>query len=122
MPCTENLGRENFRMVGIEGEFGLVLLLLAKAMEALDCSTAVRAVLPFAGGPPLELGRLRRAFQYFPCRQQCVYVDSVVDTRLGHRPAPSMPVSCSRKVRIIHPPPRRPRRRRGRFGGASRVS
>ena len=58
---AEILGGEDFRMIGLERELGLVLLLLAEPMEALNLRLAVRAVLPFAGGPPRELGRLRRA-------------------------------------------------------------
>jgi len=82
---------EDFRMIGFERKLGLVLLLRAEPVEALDLRDAVRAVLPLAGRPPRELGGLWRAFQDFPRREQCIDVDAVVDTRLSHR-TPSMTV------------------------------
>src|SRR6185295_994118 len=85
---AEILGGEDFRMIGFERELGLVLLLGAEAVKALDLRHAVRAVLPLAGRPPRELGGLWRAFQYFPRRQQCIDVDAVVDTRFSHRDPP----------------------------------
>ena len=53
------LGGKHLRMVGIECEGRLAVLLLAQAIEALDGRMAVGAVLPFAGGAPLELRGLR---------------------------------------------------------------
>ena len=47
-------------MIGFERELGLVLLFRTESMEALHLRHAVRAVLPLAGGPPRELGRLWR--------------------------------------------------------------
>jgi hypothetical protein len=42
-------------VIGIEAETRLVLLLVAKAEEALDGRVTVRAFLPSIGGLPLEL-------------------------------------------------------------------
>jgi hypothetical protein len=75
-------------MVGAERGLGLVLLPLPKAVKLLDLGDAVRAVLPFAGGLPLELGAFRRARQRFARREQCFDVDSIVDARFSHLELP----------------------------------
>jgi hypothetical protein len=87
---AEILGRENLRVIGVERELGLVLLLFAEPVEALDLRLGKRAVFPCARCPPLELGRLGRALQRFPGSQQCIDVDAVVDRRLSHR----NPLNC----------------------------
>ena len=46
-------------MIGIEHEGFFSVLLLAKAIEALDDRTAVSAILPFARRAPFELRGLR---------------------------------------------------------------
>jgi hypothetical protein len=50
-------------MIGVERELGLALLFLAKTIKAFDRRIAMRAILPFAGGAPFELGGLRRVRQ-----------------------------------------------------------
>src|SRR5262249_17280597 len=84
------LGSEDLRMIGLERELGLVLLLVPEPMEALDGRCGVGAVQPLAGRAPAELGGLGRVRQCFPCGQQRVDVDAVVDTRFSHLPVSSM--------------------------------
>ena len=48
-------------MVGVEGEAGPMVLLLAESEEALDLRPAVGPVLPLAGCPPPEGGGLGRS-------------------------------------------------------------
>src|SRR5688572_6066387 len=81
---TEILGGKDLRMVRFERELGLVLLLFAESVKALDLRVGVGAVLPLAGCPPFEFRCLRRGLQCFPRGQQCPYVDAVVDTQLSH--------------------------------------
>jgi hypothetical protein len=65
-------------MIRLERELGLVLLLFAEPVKSLHRRVGVGAVFPFAGRPPLELGRLWRVLERFPCSQQCPDVDAVV--------------------------------------------
>src|SRR4051812_19330110 len=103
---AEVLGGEDLRVVGVERELGLVLLVLAEAVELLDLRLAVGAVLPLAGRPPLELRGLGGVPERFPRRKQCPYVDAVVDAGLSHRAllyAGSRRMELAvRKPRIIH--------------------
>src|SRR6185369_2328044 len=73
-------------MVGVEGELGLVALLLAEAEEALHRAVAVGAVDPLARGTPLELRSLGCRRECFACAEKCLDVDAVVDRgcSLGH--------------------------------------
>mgnify|MGYP003694720491 CR=1 FL=1 len=105
------LGREDLRMIGFEGELGLVLLLLAEPVETLDLRLAVRAVLPFAGRPPRELRPpAARLFSASRARQQRIDVDSVVDARSSHGDPPRSGKQLARReslagrlLRIMNP-------------------
>ena len=57
------LGRENLRMIRIDREFALVMMLLAETEESLDGGATVSAVDLPARRPPSELGCLRRLGQ-----------------------------------------------------------
>src|SRR5258706_305067 len=76
---TRVFRRENFRMIGMKGEFGLVLLLGAQSVEAFDGGTALRALHPLAGCAPFELRGFRRLGQGFARAEQCFDVHAVVD-------------------------------------------
>ena len=71
-------------MVGLEPEARLVRVLFAQAVELLDRRDTVRAVLPLAGCPPLELGRFGRLAQRFASLEQCADVDTIIASRLIH--------------------------------------
>src|SRR3972149_3777985 len=70
-------------MIGLEGDLGLVLLLLAEPEESLDGGTAVGPVHPLARRPPLELGALRRLPQRFPGTEKRLDVHAVIDRGFG---------------------------------------
>jgi hypothetical protein len=87
-------------MVGIELERGLAVLLRAEAVEALDRRMTVRAVLPLAGGAPLELGGRRRLGERVAGVEQGLNVDAVVGGAVGHRLPPvvmNVSVSAARR-------------------------
>ena len=70
--CAVVFGCEHFRVVGVEGELRLVILLATKAAKAANGRLAVGAVDPFAGRPPLELrtGRLSSASRAASARRR----------------------------------------------------
>jgi hypothetical protein len=69
-------------MIGVEREFGLALLFLAETIKAFDRRMAMRAILPFAGGTPFELGGLRRVRQCFAGSEQSLDVNAIVNQTL----------------------------------------
>src|SRR5262249_45022950 len=79
------LGGEDLGVVGVEGELGLVALLLAQAVEALDAGLAVGAVQPLATRLPVELRGLGRLAQRIARAQQRIDVDSVLNLLLRFR-------------------------------------
>src|SRR6185436_4906424 len=118
MPAVRQLARPTSTYsIGVERELGLVFLILAEPEKVLQLRLAVRAVLPFAGGAPFELGGFRCALQCLPRGQQCIHVHAVVDECSSHlfplryRVQPEArslrPKACVRtalpKFRIIHP-------------------
>jgi hypothetical protein len=72
-------GSEDLRVIRIEREPGLALLFLAQTVKPFDGRMAVRAVLPFAGGTPLELRGLRRIAQSLTRANQSLDVDAIVN-------------------------------------------
>ena len=79
------LGREDLRMIGVERELGLVLLFLRRARRSsATVDLAVRAVLPFAGRPPCELGCLGAPFSASRASSRASHVHAVVDARTSH--------------------------------------
>src|SRR5580658_1724835 len=78
------LGGENLRVIGLERELALMPVLVTEPMEPLHGRSGVGTGLPLAGCTPGELCGLGCALQRFPCRQQCIDVDPVVDTLLSH--------------------------------------
>ena len=85
------LGGEDLRVIGIEGERGLALLFLAETVKAFDRRMTMRAILPFAGGAPFELGGLRSVRQRFAGGEQ-----SSTLTPLSTRCSPSATALSSR--------------------------
>jgi hypothetical protein len=79
--CATVLGREDFRMIRLEREFGAVLLLLTEPVKVVDVRAAMCALLPLAGRAPSEFRRLRRFAQSFTRLEKGAYVDTVVDRR-----------------------------------------
>src|SRR5215212_5347630 len=75
---TAILGCEDLGMVGIELKCSLATLLFAQPKEAFDRRVAMRAVLPFACRPPLELRRLGRRRQCLPGRDECLDIHAVI--------------------------------------------
>src|SRR5271154_3612721 len=69
-------------MIGVEPEFGLALLFLAETIKAFDRRMAMRAILPFAGGTPFELGGLRCVCQCFAGSEQSLDVNAIVNQML----------------------------------------
>ena len=70
-------------MVDVVAERGVVLLLVAEAVERLDIRAAVRAVDPGHRGTPLELRDLWGVAQSLAHAEQRFYVDAVVDWGFG---------------------------------------
>src|SRR5262249_1160175 len=87
---TVILGGKNLRVIGLEGKLTLVPLLISESMETLHGRSGVGTVLPLAGCAPGELGGLRCIFQRFPCGEQRVDVDTVIDILLSHLAVSSM--------------------------------
>ena len=77
-------------MIGLERIARAVALLFSQAEEALDRRSAVRAVLPFTDGAPVELRRFGRVCQCGTGTEQRFDIDTVVDRGCcrGHRSAP----------------------------------
>ena len=78
-------------MIGIKHKSFFSVLLLAKAIKALNDRMAVSPVLPLAGRAPLELGRRRCVRQRLTRGDQRLDLDSVVDRLcycLGHGYSP----------------------------------
>src|SRR5690606_6447959 len=73
------LGREDLRMIRFESKLGPMLMLLTEAVETFHVRSAMRAVQPFARGTPRELGRLGGLLQRFPCLEEGLNIDAVVD-------------------------------------------
>jgi hypothetical protein len=74
------LGGKDFRMIRIELEGGLAMLLLAEAVKAFDARVTMCAVLPFARRAPLELGGRRSLSESIARVEQSLNVDAVVDS------------------------------------------
>src|SRR5690606_10126629 len=85
---AEILGRKHFRVIRLERELGLVLVLLAEAVEALHGRAAVGTVAPLASGTPGEHRGFGRLLQRLARGQQRLYVDSVIDHCRSHVPSP----------------------------------
>src|SRR5262249_44804557 len=90
------LGGKDLRMVGIELEGGLAVLLLAQTVEALDSRMAVRAVFPFRGRTPLEPRGHRGAGKGLARAEQGFDVDAVVDPLAVGHDAPPVSVLSKR--------------------------
>src|SRR5262245_4846176 len=75
---------EDLRMVGLEAERRLVLLLAAEAEEAVDGRVAQGALLPGAVGAPLELPCLGGVGQGRAGGEQCLNIYAIVDLRRGY--------------------------------------
>lgn len=81
-------GREKGGVVGVDYKSAIVLLFFAKAMEAMDCRTAMDAIPPFAGGAPRELRALRFSLKRRPGVKDRLNVHTVLlggDNVFSHR-------------------------------------
>jgi hypothetical protein len=80
-------------MVGVKIEDFAMNLFLAKSKEALDGGMAMRAVLPFAIRPPLEMRYFRGGSQRFARFEQGRHVHAVLNCILGSAHF-SLPLYC----------------------------
>src|SRR5262249_13667102 len=106
--CAIVLTGKDRRVIGIEFEFRLMGLFFAEPEKFLHGGMAVRAVDPFTGCTPFELGGLRRGRQRLPGAEQCFYIDTVVDFGALRSHSPS---SFGARSRHLLPRLRSPSRR-----------
>src|SRR5439155_26981943 len=96
---------EELGMVSVERVRLVVALLLAEAEEAVHLRVGVRAVLPLARGPPLELRGLGRPGEGLLGIEQRLDVDAVVDRGIDRSHVPLLgPPTCGASARVQSAP------------------